>query len=363
MNINRDNYQQFFLLYADNELSVAEKNMVDTFIQQNSELEEEFMMIQQSVLHPDQNVKLGSKNFLLKQDNDFISTGNYEEVFVLYHDGQLTDSERIKTENFITAHPRLDKSFNLVKKVRMEADTSIVFPDKRLLLKKQDQGKVIPLNPWRALVAAVILGFGLWGGLKYMNQANMQETVSNNQPVTTGNSLATGQNAHLNDTMIKVSGIQKNSKEPKDQVAGKIPAEHQNMLPVKTPGKPDQLAINGQQKLHVTPLKKPLEDPLYEVVIKETVEDRHIIKKDEKILEEPIIPIKTTDEVINKSNPENFAIASSYKSEAKNDNYVFYNVSEEQFKKTRLFGLLKKVKRVIERKSPFNHEKAELAVN
>ena len=41
--------------------------------------------------------------------------------------------------------------------------------------------------------------------------------------------------------------------------------------------------------------------------------------------------------------------------ESKNDNYVFYNVSEEKFKKSKLFGFLKKVKRVIERKSPFNH--------
>ena len=45
----------------------------------------------------------------------------------------------------------------------------------------------------------------------------------------------------------------------------------------------------------------------------------------------------------------------SYMPNEKSDNYVFYNVSEDKFKKSKLFGFLKKVKRVIERKSPFNH--------
>ena len=53
MNINRNNYEYFFLLYIDNELSVAEKNMVDVFLQQNTDLQPEFDALQNTLLQPD----------------------------------------------------------------------------------------------------------------------------------------------------------------------------------------------------------------------------------------------------------------------------------------------------------------------
>ena len=58
MNINRNNYEEYFLLYADNELSAAEKNMVEMFVKQNTDLEEEFIMFQQSVVKPDNTISL-----------------------------------------------------------------------------------------------------------------------------------------------------------------------------------------------------------------------------------------------------------------------------------------------------------------
>ena len=52
MNINRNNYEEYFLLYTDNELSEAERKMVDAFVAANPDLQEELLMLQQSVVKP-----------------------------------------------------------------------------------------------------------------------------------------------------------------------------------------------------------------------------------------------------------------------------------------------------------------------
>ena len=177
MNINRNNYEQYFLLYADNELSAVEKSMVAMFVQQNPDLEEEFLMLQQSVVTPDESITLVDKSFLFRQENQFIGKHNYEEIFIAYNDGELTKDEKQEVEKFLADHPGMQKQFSFFQQLKFEPDHSIVFPEKRSLLKKEGKGRVIPLNVRRALVAAVILGVGLWTGANYLLEEKTPVTI------------------------------------------------------------------------------------------------------------------------------------------------------------------------------------------
>ena len=63
MFINRNNYENFFLLYADGELSASEHLAVEEFVAQNEDLRVELEMIQAAVL-PLEEISLIDKSFL-----------------------------------------------------------------------------------------------------------------------------------------------------------------------------------------------------------------------------------------------------------------------------------------------------------
>ena len=77
--ITRYNYEEYFLLYVDNELSAAERKAVEEFVQQNPDLGDDLNMLQQSVLKPENNIRFENKELLLKQteEDNLINLTNY----------------------------------------------------------------------------------------------------------------------------------------------------------------------------------------------------------------------------------------------------------------------------------------------
>ncbi len=163
ININQHNYESFFLLYIDGELSAQDRLAVESFVQLHPDLGEELAMLQQVQLI-DESLVYTDKQTLFRSEAEEIHTGNYEDYFLLYVDNELTSDDRVKLETYVLQHPELQPAFTLLTQTRLEPET-LVFADKALLYRKEEKKPVVFYLRWQAMgIAASLIGFAflLW---------------------------------------------------------------------------------------------------------------------------------------------------------------------------------------------------------
>jgi len=166
MNLNRNNYEAFFLLYVDGELDLPQKQQVEAFVQANPDLQQELDMLNEAVLQIDDALVFGNKASLYRSFEDgAINMANYQEHFLLYVDNELDGTARDTVETFVLQHPALQEAFTLLKQTKL-APEHIACPDKEALYKKEEERRpVIFMWAKRLAVAAAILFFAVMAWL------------------------------------------------------------------------------------------------------------------------------------------------------------------------------------------------------
>jgi hypothetical protein len=162
MIINRHNYEEYFILYMDNELDSNDRRQVEEFIQKNPDLKEELDILLQYKLVPDTNIVFkGKEELMMHDDHSSVNHGDYEEWLVLYMDNELNSTQKIAVEQFMANHPAAKEELALLQRTRLQPE-QIIFADKKSLFRKEEKVRAIPLRWWRIAAAAVlILGAGL----------------------------------------------------------------------------------------------------------------------------------------------------------------------------------------------------------
>lgn len=175
MNITRHNYEEYFILYLDNELSSEQRRSVEEFTQLHPDLQEELELLQQTKFTPDEQVIFSQKEELLfSGDASFITISNYEEWLVAYIDNELTPAQRTAVEAFAGQHITVQKELELLQQTKLQPET-ILFPDKESLYRKEE--KVRPIVWWRIAAAAVLfIGIGTTA-VVMLNNKNGNETT------------------------------------------------------------------------------------------------------------------------------------------------------------------------------------------
>lgn len=379
MNINLDNYEEFFLLYADNELSPEKRREVEQFINENPEFEEEFDMIRMTIVEPDETFRLLDKSFLLKSDGTvFIHEQNYEEIFLLFHDGELTEEQKGKTNDFLEKHAELKEEFLLIGQAKIQADP-VSFPDKKSLLRKEHSGMSGRIILFRSLAAALVLGFGFWLAIPYFNGDTIQPQVAGqtNPPDTNINIQNSSEKSSGQPGKEEIAVIEK-----KVQAAEGLPEEEnpgtenseQKPAGVFHKNEKQILAKNEAKQSNVLQPEKKIESdkenkkreevtdgliaqiPLKKISIGDFIHSNEIAHVD----------LDITLQAIEKNNSTQNAVYLDVDKES-SDNYIFYNVPANEFKKSKVGGFLKKLKRIAERNDPikrlFELEGGQVASN
>ena len=187
MEINRQNYETYFLLWVDGELSIQEQNDVEQFIDKNPDLVIELALLQDAKLPMDDAIIYSNKKSLLKIESPALSLSTYEDYFLLYIDNELSNKEKQDVELFVLQHPALQAVFLLLQKTILPKET-FIFTNKKLLYKKEENEKPVIFFNWRRLaIAAALVGFifSIWmivpnNSLKQSKQqiAEVKNTIS-----------------------------------------------------------------------------------------------------------------------------------------------------------------------------------------
>jgi anti-sigma factor RsiW len=171
--ITRDNYEEFFLLYTDNELSAAEKQDVERFVADHPDLREEWEALLQCRLTADTRLTFPDRNSLLRPDAE---SSVYTDDLISYMDGELDAIEQERIETALRERPPVARELATLRQTISHPDLAIVFAEKDRLYRPAKDRRIIPL-PWlragiaAAVVAAVALVWLLPAGQKHPQPA------------------------------------------------------------------------------------------------------------------------------------------------------------------------------------------------
>lgn len=191
IHINQHNYEEFFLLYVDGELSATDKQAVDRFVQENPQFAVELEMLQQAQL-PIEAWSFDDKNLLYRNGSAEINTSNHEEQFLLYVDDELDANGKEQVERFVLQHPALQESFTRLKQTRLVPE-QILFPNKADLYREEKKERRVIYMRWqRIAVAAALTGIAvlLWTIIPQQPTTEPALAQQNNTPAANGNGAA-----------------------------------------------------------------------------------------------------------------------------------------------------------------------------
>jgi len=160
MTINRHNYEEFFILYLDNELSSADRRQVDLFVQQHPDLGEELQMLQQTRLDSDPSIVFEGKESLMQLPSlELINSNNYEEWLVQYIDNELNDEQNASVEVYAASNPAAGAALDILLKTKLQPENSITFFNKEILYRREEAPVrgIVPVMWWRVAAAVLLL--------------------------------------------------------------------------------------------------------------------------------------------------------------------------------------------------------------
>ena len=359
MNITRHNYEEYFILYMDNELGSEERRQVELFVQENTDLKEELDWLLQSRLVADVAVVFDNKEQLMKTSGPgSINTTNYEEWLLLYTDNELTAEQKTTVEKFAASHPGIHEELALLQKTKLDPEQTIVFPNKELLYRKEEKVRVIAISWRRIAVAAAFLLAIATTAFFIMNRNTggvSGEIASGNDPVIKSSPVNPGQPTNVTaDQNPPIAAENNGNKIGKEEPSINNPVATTDKKAVAQKEKnirPSVLSIKEDAPVvaennSVKKKTNDLPEPKYNPNVNKGIREDNSIAKADIIMDESLTNYKENIQAPvvtpgNSQSLDNVAQAASVESIDPND--------AEPGKKNKLRGFFRKVTRTFEK--------------
>ena len=348
-NINRYNYETYFLLYADNELSAIEKNSVDEFVLSNPDLGEELVMLLQTILQKD-NILLNEKMNLYKKDPFSLDV---LEKLLLHLDNELSEVEKKELFTLIASSSAVSEEWAMIQSAKFFSESTLVFEDKKSLY-RTEKGRLAFL-PWRKLLtAAILVGVGLWGGLMYFNSgskiSNLAMPNFENKYIASENNKNSSKVANQINKLAIVQQKKRNNIRPSD-----IADDLANFFVAKTEKK---ILPSEENKTKETLDSNNSHSELFNLITKivdkeksnnlpnnDTMQEKQSADSSKEL----DLNLVADQQIIGQTLAMNTA---DIDERIENNNQIFF-IGEEKIKKMMLGGFFVKVKKLLERRSNF----------
>ena len=368
MNITRHNYETFFLLYVDKELSAAERKAVDVFVQENPDLQMELALLQDTVMTAD-DIVLDKKGWLYMEED----ITALQENLLLYADEELNPSEKKTIEAILATDIAAQKEWTVLQQTKLQPDMEVVFADKQSLYRKEP-GRVVAFKWWRVAAAAVLLGFGIWTGVSVYKNSNTSKTgteelanskKNNSGQIqtddTTGNTAITKQPDEKQAAENITSTTAEKNNEDQSTENIKSAVEKSNNQHVVSP-KENTTVQNNPNKKPDNNLPKPAlqninnsnsnEVTAQNVLPSNNNSSRVSGNNDAVVKITPRENRTVIENLYSKTDPDNITalqVVNTNKTADGEDNNRYLNVDDDKQKRTALGGFIRKAKRVLER--------------
>ena len=131
MEINKNNYEAYFLDYHEGNLTPQQVADVLLFVQNYPELKEELEGFENFSIEDYSTITFENKSDLKKE----IIEANWEEYFIRAVENTLTPAEKKLLDEYIKQHPHEIVDYHLFQQTKLQTDASIVFENKDTMKK------------------------------------------------------------------------------------------------------------------------------------------------------------------------------------------------------------------------------------
>lgn len=339
LQITRANYEEYFLLYVDNELTKEEKQAVEAFLALHPDLQAEMDILLGTKLPLGEASGLEDKGFLMADQMKLVTI---DESLLLYIDNELNKEEKEKLEVKIAADKEFRLQHEALLKTKLDPSEVIAYPYKKELYRHSER-RITPF--WLRVAAAVLILLGMGAAWMWNNrQAEQPGTAIATTPVKKDPASTTEKAIEQSSTPVKEDEVITHQEKPAEEKADKAPvlAKHKTIdgsersVASKEAKTPEKIVPEVKNNNLPVPVTEEIKEPVLAAIEPEAAPQQSI--------NNPSVTTVSTSPYNNKSTDPTLAVAVE--------------------KKASLKGLLRKATRFIERRTNISatNENDELVI-